>query len=165
MPARSVLRWLLASVAEMATPANRQRLVYGIWSGYAVAIGFGFLAAALAAFELTPWRWIYFALVGVKLATNTLAWAALATKRGVLAAQIVNSTMDIIVLTCGIYFTGDAHSPLFAAYVILVAVMALLSNLGVTVATAGLIVVCFSALMVLMAAGVLPPQPVPGAPG
>ena len=165
MPARSVLRWLLASVAEMATPANRQRLVYGIWSGYAVAIGFGFLAAALAAFELTPWRWIYFALVGVKLATNTLAWAALATKRGVLAAQIVNSTMDIIVLTCGIYFTGGAHSPLFAAYVILVAVMALLSNLGVTVATAGLIVVCFSALMVLMAAGVLPPQPVPGAPG
>jgi len=165
MPARSVLRWLLASVAEMATPANRQRLVYGIWSGYAVAIGFGFLAAALAAFELTPWRWVYFALVGIKLVTNTLAWAALASRRCVLAAQVVNSTTDILVLTCGIYFTGGAHSPLFAAYVILVAVMSLLSNLGVTVATAGLIVVCFSVLMVLMAAGVLPPQPVPGAPG
>jgi signal transduction histidine kinase len=165
MSARSVLRWLLASVAEMATPANRQRLVYGIWSGYAVAIGFGFLAAALAAFELTPWRWVYFALVGIKLVTNTLAWAALAAKRGVLASQIVNSTTDILVLTCGIYFTGGAHSPLFAAYVILVAVMSLLSNLGVTVATAGLIVLCFAVLMVLMAAGVLPPQPVPGAPG
>lgn len=165
MGARSALRWLLDSVADTATPAHRPRLVYGIWSGYAVAIGFGFLAAALAAFELTAWRWAYFVLVGTKLATNTLAWAALARNRAVLAAQIVNSTTDIIVLTCGIYFTGGAHSPVVAAYVILVAVMSLLSNLGVTVATAGLVLVCFSAMMMLMAAGVLPPQPVPGVPG
>jgi signal transduction histidine kinase len=161
----STLAWMIASVAEMATPANRQRLVYGIWSGYAVAIGFGFLAVALAGFQLTPWRWIYLALVGIKLATNTLAWLALARERGVLAAQIVNSSTDILVLTCGIYFTGGAHSPIVAAYVILVAVMSLLSNLGVTVATAGLVLLCFAAMMVLMAAGVLPPQPVPGAPG
>ena len=165
MSLRSALGWMLASVGEMAAPANRQRLVYGIWSGYAVAIGFGFLAVALAVFQLTPWRWIYVLLVGIKLATNTLAWLALARERGVLAAQIVNSTTDIVVLTCGIYFTGGAHSPVVAAYVILIAVMSLLSNLGVTIATAGMILVCFAAMMMLMAAGVLPPQPVPGAPG
>jgi signal transduction histidine kinase len=165
MSVRSALGWILASVGEMATPANRQRLVYGIWSGYAVAIGFGFLAVALAVFQLTPWRWVYVLLVGIKLATNTLAWLALARERGVLASQIVNSTTDIIVLTSGIYFTGGAHSPVVAAYVILIAVMSLLSNLGVTIATGGMILVCFSAMMMLMAAGVLPPQPVPGAPG
>jgi signal transduction histidine kinase len=165
MSVRSAIGWMLASVGEMATPANRQRLVYGIWSGYAVAIGFGFLAVALAVFQLTPWRWVYVLLVGIKLATNTLAWVALARERGVLAAQILNSTTDIVVLTSGIYFTGGAHSPVVAAYVILIAVMSLLSNLGVTVATGAMILLCFSAMMMLMAAGVLPPQPVPGAPG
>jgi signal transduction histidine kinase len=49
--------------------------------------------------------------------------------------------------------------------VIIIAVLALLANLGVTVLTAGIILVLFSTMMVLMAAGVLPPQPVPGAPG
>src|SRR5262249_37583427 len=39
------------------------------------------------------------------------------------------------------------------------------ANLGVTVLTAGIILVLFSTMIVLMAAGVLPPQPVPGAPG
>src|SRR5262249_40714611 len=102
---------------------------------------------------------------GIKLATNTLAWLALVRERGVLAAHVVNSTTDIIVLTCGIYFTGGAHSPLVAAYVILVAVMSLLSNLGVTVATAGLVLLCYAVMMTLLAAGVLPPQPVPGTPG
>src|ERR1044071_4323208 len=165
MSVRSALGWMLASVGEMVTPANSPRLVYGIWSGYAVAIGFGFLAVALAVFQLTPWRWVYVLLVGIKLATNTLAWLALARERGVLASQIISSTTDIIVLTSGIYFTGGAHSPVVAAYVILISVMSLLSNLGVTIATAGMVLVCFSAMMVLMAAGVLPPQPVPGTPG
>lgn len=165
MSRRSVLGWMFASVAEMATPANRHRLISGIWSGYAVAISFGILAVALAMFELTPWRWLYYALVAGKLIVNTIAWAALVKRRAVLAAQVVNSAADIVILTCGIYFTGGPHSPLLAGYVILITVMSLLSNLGVTVLTAVLVLVSFSAMMVLMAAGVLPPQPVPGVPG
>ena len=30
-----------AAVQEMASPANRQKLWYGIWSGYAIAVCFG----------------------------------------------------------------------------------------------------------------------------
>jgi signal transduction histidine kinase len=165
MSVGATLRWLFASVAEMGAPANRPRLVTGVWSGYAVALGFLLLAVALSAFDLTGWHWVYFALVAGKLATNTLAWLALARRRGVLAAHVTNSATDLVVLTCGIYFTGGPHSPLLATYVIVIAVLALLANLGVTVLTAGIILVLFSAMMVLMAAGVLPPQPVPGAPG
>jgi len=165
MTIRAALRWLVASVAEVAAPAHRQRLIHGIWSGYAVGIGFGFLAAALAVFDLTPWHWVYFALVGGKLVTNTIAWLALSRQRAVLAACVFNSTSDMVLLTFGIYFTGGPHSPLLAAYVIIIAVLALLSNLGVTVLAAGISLSLFAAMTGLMAAGVLPPQPVPGAPG
>ncbi|HEX8110875.1 MAG TPA: hypothetical protein VF516_24250, partial [Kofleriaceae bacterium] len=165
MSVRATLRWLFASVAEMGAPAHRRRLVQGVWSGYAVAIGFLVLAAALSAFDLTGWHWVYFALVGGKLVTNSLAWLALSRRRAVLLAHVVNSSADLVALTCGIYFTGGPHSPLLATYVIIIAVLALLANLGVTVLTAGIILVLFSSMIVLMAAGVLPPQPVPGAPG
>jgi signal transduction histidine kinase len=165
MPVRQTLRWMFASVAEMSAPANRQRLVYGIWTGYAVAIGFGILAITLSAFDLTRWHWVYFALIAGKLTTNSLAAVALVRQRGVLATQVINSSADIVVLTCGIYFTGGPHSPLLAAYVIIIAVLALLANLGTTVLTAGLILLCFSTMIVLMATGALPPQPVPGEPG
>ena len=165
MAVRATLRWLFASVAEMGAPANRPRLITGVWSGYAVAISFLVLAVALSAFDLTGWHWVYFALVAGKLATNSLAWLALRRRRAVLLAHIVNSSADLVALTCGIYFTGGPHSPLVATYVIVIAVLALLANLGVTVLTAGIILALFSTMMVLMATGVLPPQPVPGAPG
>lgn len=165
MPVRQTLRWMFASVAEMSAPANRQRLVYGIWTGYAVAIGFAILAITLSVFDLTRWHWVYFALIAGKLTTNSLAALALVRQRGVLATQVINSSADIVVLTCGIYFTGGPHSPLLAAYVIIIAVLALLANLGTTVLTAGIILLCFSTMIVLMATGALPPQPVPGDPG
>jgi signal transduction histidine kinase len=165
MPSRSVLRWLISSVTEMVAPANRRRLVQGIWSGYAVAIGFVVLAVVTTVFELTPWRWVYFGLIAGKLATNSLAWLALTRRRAIVATQLVNSGADVVLLTCAIYFTGGPNSPVFATYVIVIAVLSLLSNTGVTVLAAGLVLVCFSTMMVLMATGVLPPQPVPGAPG
>jgi signal transduction histidine kinase len=165
MPVRQTLRWMFASVGEMSAPANRHRLVYGIWTGYAVAIGFAILAITLSVFDLTRWHWVYFALIAGKLTTNSLAALALVRQRGVLATQVINSSADIVVLTCGIYFTGGPHSPLLAAYVIIIAVLALLANLGTTVLTAGLILLCFSTMIVLMATGALPPQPVPGEPG
>ncbi len=165
MLVRSILSWMIASVAEMSAPVHRPRLFYGIWSGYIVTLGFAILAVAMAMFELTEWRWVYFALVGGKLATNSVAWLALVRQRAVLATQIANTATDIVVLTCGIYFTGGPHSPLFATYVIVIAVLSLLSNLGVTVLAAVLVLACFSAMMLLMAAGILPPQPVVGAPG
>ena len=66
------------ALAEMAAPANRPKLWYGIWSGFAVAIGFAVLAASAAFLGLTPWKWAYMTLVSVKLLTNSLAWLGLA---------------------------------------------------------------------------------------
>jgi signal transduction histidine kinase len=152
-------------VAEMALPANRPKLWFGIWSGFAIAVGFGVLAFAAAFFDLTPWRWAYVELVFIKLLTNALAWLALRNDKLVMETQGLNTTADVVLLTAAIYFTGGPYSPLIATYVIIVAVLSLLSNLGVTVMMAGLIVVLFAAMVIGMTVGVLPATPVPGAPG
>jgi signal transduction histidine kinase len=152
-------------VAEMAAPANRPKLWFGIWSGFAIAIGFGVLATAAALFDLTPWRWAYVELVSIKLLTNALAWLALRNDKLVMETQGLNTTADVVLLTAAIYFTGGPYSPLLATYVIIVAVLSLLSNLGVTIMMAGLIVVLFAAMVIGMATGILPATPVPGAPG
>ncbi len=152
-------------VAEMALPANRPKLWFGIWSGFAIAVGFGVLAFAAAVFDLTPWRWAYVELVSVKLLTNALAWLALRNDKLVMETQGLNTTADVVLLTAAIYFTGGPYSPLIATYVIVVAVLSLLSNLGVTVMMAGLIVVLFAAMVICMTLGILPATPVPGAPG
>ena len=152
-------------LADVAAPANRQRLQYGIWSGYAVALGFMVLATAAAAFDLTPLRWVYFILVGAKLVTNTIAWFALARQRGVLVTQGINSTADIVLLTAAIYFTGGPYSPLLATYVIVISALALLSNRGITLVAAAGIVLAFTIMMIGIATGVLDPMPVPGRPG
>src|SRR5215831_8566462 len=112
MRGRAALAELVASVAEMTTPANRQKLVYGIWTGYAIAAGFAILAVATSVFDLTPWRWVYFGLVAVKLATNSLAALAIARQRAVLVTQALNTGTDIVLLTAVIYFTGGPSSPL-----------------------------------------------------
>jgi signal transduction histidine kinase len=152
-------------VAEMALPANRPKLWFGIWSGFAIAVGFGVLAFAAAVFDLTPWRWAYVELVSVKLLTNALAWLALRNDKLVMETQGLNTTADVVLLTAAIYFTGGPYSPLIATYVIIVAVLSLLSNLGVTVMMAALIVVLFAAMVIGMTLGILPATPVPGAPG
>ena len=152
-------------VEEMAAPANRPKLWFGIWTGFGVAIGFGLLAAGAAALDLTPWRWAYVALIAGKLATNAAALLALWKDRGVLPTQAINTVADVMLLTAAIYFTGGPYSPLLATYVIVIAVLSLLSNIGVTVLMATIIIALYSAMLVLMTIGVLPAMPVPGAPG
>src|SRR5678815_304569 len=164
MRGRAALGELAASVAEMAAPVNRRKLVYGIWSGYAIVLGFAILAVATSVFELTAWRWVYFVLVAIKLVTNSIAWLAIVRQRALLVTQGINTATDVLLLTAVIYFTGGPSSPLLATYVIATAVLSLLANLSVTILTAAFILVCFSTLMALMTAGVLPPQPVPGTP-
>ena len=120
------MKWDLAdALAEMALPVNRPKLWFGVWSGFAIAIGFALLAAAAALFDLTPWTWAYVALVSIKLLTNSLAWWALTRDRFVLETQSLNTTGDVILLTAAIYFTGGPYSPLLPTYVIIVAVLSL----------------------------------------
>jgi signal transduction histidine kinase len=155
---------LVSFVREMGSPANRPKLWFGIWSGYAVAACFAALCTLISVFDPTPWRWVFIPLVGSKLLTNTLAWLALKLDRLVLPTQMLNTSIDIVLLTGGIYFTGGPYSPLLASYVIVVAVLSLLSNLGVTILCVGLIIISYAAMLALMAAGVLPPMPVLGGP-
>ncbi|MEJ7599885.1 MAG: HAMP domain-containing sensor histidine kinase [Kofleriaceae bacterium] len=154
-----------AFVAEMAAPANRAKLRFGIWSGFAIAICFGVLAAAAGLFGLTPWRWEFVGLVGIKLLTNSIAGLSLAKDRAVMETQGLNTMADVVLLTAAMYLTGGAHSPLFPTYVIVIAVLSLLSNLGVTIMMAGITVSCFALMMILLTTGVLAPTPVPGSPG
>jgi signal transduction histidine kinase len=154
-----------AYIAEALAPANRSKLRFGIYTGYALAAGFALLAAAASIFELTPWRWAFVGLISTKVLTNSVAWLAIVRDRLVLVTQVLNSTADVILLTGAIYFTGGPYSPLLATYVIVISAVALLSNIGVTVLALAGIVVCFSTMIILMAAGVLPPTDVPGAPG
>lgn len=162
------LGFFSTSVGEMTAPSNRPRLWAGIWSGFAIAIGFGLLTGAAVIFDLISSPSVRIAcagLVAMKLVTNTLAWVGLTRDTAVLPTQALNTIADVVLLTAAMYYTGGAYSPLLPTYVILVAVLSLLSNLGVTLLMSGLIVISFATMMILTATGVLAPTAVPGSPG
>jgi signal transduction histidine kinase len=165
MQVRSVLHKTFASFAEMLLPVHRQKLMAGIWTGYAIPIGFALLGLAAWAFGLAAWRWDFIALFAIKLTTNSLAWLGLRKQRAVMATCLCNAMSDAVLLTALIYMTGGASSPLVAIYMIEIAVLALQSNFGVTITMVLFILLCFWTMMLLMATGVLPQQPVPGGPG
>jgi signal transduction histidine kinase len=154
-----------AFIAEAVAPANRQKLRFGIYTGYALAAAFAVLALVASGLELTPWRWAFVGLISTKLLTNSVAWLALARDRFITLTQLINSTADVVLLTGAVYFTGGSYSPLIATYVIIVSAIALLANLGTTILMAGGIVLSFSTMMLLMATGVLPATVPPGAAG
>ncbi|MCE9578365.1 MAG: HAMP domain-containing histidine kinase [Deltaproteobacteria bacterium] len=151
-------------VAEMAREENRPKLWFGIWSGYAIAAAFALLALLADIFGLTPWRWAFAGLVAIKLLTNTAAMLSLRSGKGILEWSGLNTGMDTVLMTGAIYLTGGPRSPLIPIYVIEITVIALLTNTGVTLLIAGEVLLCFSLMTVLMAAGVVPDQPVPADP-
>ncbi|MGE0550422.1 MAG: ATP-binding protein [Kofleriaceae bacterium] len=160
-----LVAFFTASVAEMATPANRPRLRAGIWTGFGFAFAFGVLAIGAAIAGLTSWRWVFVGLIAGKLVTNSIAWLALARDRWVMATQGINTVADVVLLTAAMYFTGGPYSPLLATYVIVIAVLSLLSNLGVTILMALVSLVSFATMTVLLSTGVLPPTVALGDPG
>jgi signal transduction histidine kinase len=149
-------------VAEMALPINRPKLQFGIYSGYAIAAGFSLLAAAAAMLDLAAWRWAFLYLVLAKFITNTFAWWCLHRRVFVLESQGLNTYADLILMTAAIYFTGGPVSPLLPIYVINIVVLALLSNLGVTIMFAIFTVLFYSIMVTLIAVGVLPPTEIVG---
>jgi signal transduction histidine kinase len=152
-----------AFVAEMALPVNRTKLQFGVYSGFAIVAAFAILSLVAAVTEFTPWRWAYVGLVSAKLLTNSLAWLSLVRDRWVLETQSLNTFTDVVVMTAVIYFTGAAQSPLLPIYVIEITVLALLSNLGVSILMATTMLVLYAGMLALVSAGVLPPTPAPGA--
>lgn len=142
-------------IAEIEAPANRSKLWFGVWSGYALAVAFAALAITGQSMGLVPWTPIFLLLVGVKLATNTLALVSLRKDWRVLDCQGLNTTTDIAVMTAAIYYTGGQLSPLFPMYVIELTVIALLTNRGVTMLIGATIIAMYTVMSVCVATGVL----------
>ncbi len=145
-----------AFVAEVGTEAFRPKLLAGVFTGYATVSAL-FAVALLARWvDVLPGGYWAFGLVGAKLATNTLAWIAWRRRWLVIELSALNIAADVAVMTGAIYFTGGVLSPLVAIYFVEVAVMALLTNVGLTITTVVGCFVCYAAMVGLVAAGVLP---------
>jgi signal transduction histidine kinase len=151
-------------VAELARPENRPKLWAGVWSGYALAFAFALLALAGDATGVIAEPRGFYVLVLLKLLTNTLMLWSLRNDVWPLELGGLNVVMDVITMTGGIYLTGGPLSPLFAIYVIEVSVIALLTNLGTTVAIATLAWVLHAAVSILAHTGVIPAYPPPAVP-
>ncbi len=163
MPEAAVLRIYPAFIAEMGRDANRHKLWAGVWSGYLIAAGFAVLAVAAAVFDIVPYGTELATIVAIKLATNTAVMLPLRRRSPrALDLMTINITADVVLLTAAIYYTGGPSSPLFVVYVIEVTVMALLSNMGVTLLVAGGILACFGSMCTLVATGTLERIPPPG---
>ncbi len=143
-------------IDEVPTEDFRPKLLGGLVTGYATAL----VLLALVGFAdwldvIANTNWAY-ALVATKLVTNTLAAIAWRTRRLVTPLSALNITADVLVMTGTVYFTGGVMSPLVAIYFVEVAVMALLTNVGLTLVTTGGCFVFYAAMAILTARGVLP---------
>lgn len=152
-------------MTEVALPQNRASLWLGIWSGYGVALCFGLLALAAGATGIVPHRTGFYALLGLKLVTNTVALIGLKRERWVLETQTVNTVVDIVTMTGAIYLTGGPLSPLFGVYLILLAVLAALTNVGVTIVGTVACWLAHSVTTLLVYFGALDAIPPPGSTG
>jgi signal transduction histidine kinase len=150
-----------AFIAEMGRAENAPKVQAGIYTGYATALGFAALAWYAAAHGLIPPSPGFAALVVAKLATNTLSWITLRARVAHLFFATLNIAADLLVMTGAVYLTGGPSSPLLPIYFLEVAVMALLTNLGLTIVTIVASLLLFAGMSVLVRAGVLPLLPTP----
>ena len=148
-------------IAEMGSESNRRRLHMGTRSGFALALAFGALTLFGQLIGAVPASWSFYALVAAKLATNTLARIALHFRRGELELGGLNVAMDVVVMTGAIYLTGGQLSPLFPIYLIELTVIALLTNMGITVLIVVFALVLYTSMALLSFYGVIPTYPPP----
>ncbi len=148
-----------AFVREVATEPFRAKLLTGVFTGYATVAVFLIIAIAMRAVGVLPGGDWPFALLGLKLVTNTLAWLAWRSRRLVISLSSLNITADVVLMTAAVYYTGGVLSPLVALYFIEVAVMALLTNVGLTVTVVAGSFLSYASMVVMVHTGVLDPMP------
>jgi signal transduction histidine kinase len=146
---------------ELAGLRDRRTLMLGIVSGYALTACFAVLLVLAVATDVIHWHWAFGALIAAKLASNTASLITIDSERWSLEVAGVNTAMDAVVMTGAIWATGDTASPIVAIYSIEVTVLALLTNLAVTMLVAALCLVLYIAMGILTATGVLPRFPTP----
>lgn len=142
-------------IAEIGAEKNHKKLVLGTWAGFApVVIFVGFFAAARAQglLGVSPW---FYALMALKVLTNVVALVSLRARRSVLETGGLNVMTDLAVITGAIYLTGGPVSPLVPMYVVELAVIALLTNRGVTLMVGTLAVLAYGAMSLGVLTGAL----------
>jgi len=145
-----------AWVAEIGRESSRANVQAGIYTGYATALFFGGVAwYATKHGVIPPWP-VFTWLVVAKLTTNSLSWLTLRRRVLHLEFATLNIAADLLVMTGAVYLTGGPHSPLLPIYFIEVAIMALLTNLGLTVVTIVASFLLFATMCALIQAGLLP---------
>ncbi|MCC6215057.1 MAG: HAMP domain-containing histidine kinase [Polyangiaceae bacterium] len=158
-----MIRWP-AFIAEVASEEFRPKLAGGIVTGYGTVLALlGVTVAADVGGILPGGPWAY-VLVGAKVATNTLALAAWRWRWWLVELSALNILADVVVMTGAVYFTGGILSPLVSLYFIEVAVMALLTNVGLTATVVLGCFVFYATMAVAVHVGALPAVPplVPG---
>lgn len=145
-----------ASLAEVGSEGFRPKLQAGVYSGYATVatlLVIAIFAHRFGVIARVDWA---LALVAAKFATNSLAWAALRQRKLVIELSALNIMADVFVMTGAVYFTGAAFSPLVSLYFVEVAIMALLTNFALTVATIIGAFACYATMVSLVAFGTIP---------
>jgi signal transduction histidine kinase len=148
-------------IAEMGEPRHRPQLHLSVKTGFITCLAVLGLALLSDWLGVVTFRRAFLVPIIVKLATNTLAWAALRLGRWELLAATVNVSTDAFVMTAAVYFTGGELSPIFPIYLIEITVVALLGNVGLTVLAAVGVIVTYAGMAILVRAGVLPVWPPP----
>ncbi len=151
-----------AFLAELARPDRREVLAGGVRSGYLVVAIFGVLLVLGDAVGALAQPGPLYALVGLKLLTNTAAWWALRTERAVMFFSALNVAMDVVAMTGAVHWTGGAASPLFSIYVVEAAVLAMLTNARVTLLVVAGALVLYAVSVAGTALGWWPGFPPPG---
>ncbi|MFO0658292.1 MAG: HAMP domain-containing sensor histidine kinase [Polyangiaceae bacterium] len=148
-------------IAELDDERARKHLELGVPSGYVVPGFYAVLAGVAQSQGSIPAAWWFFGLVSLKFVANTALLLALRARRWVLPLASINLLVDLFLLTSGVYLTGGLVSPFVTAYVVEIAVMATLTNLGVTITTASIIFTLHTAMVLSVYVGWLPAIPPP----
>lgn len=150
-----------AFVAEIAREEHRPKVLTGVFTGYAtvaVLLVLVIVGTELAVFSSGPWA---YALIAVKLTTNTAAWWAWRTRILYVELSALNILADVLLMTGAVYFTGGLLSPIAPIYFVEIAVMALLTNAGLTILTTAGAFAMYATMGILIHVGVLPQLPSP----
>lgn len=145
-----------AFVAEIERADYRPKILTGVFTGYASALVLVVIVTAamtLGWLNVGPWPYV---LIAIKLATNTAAWWAWRTRILYIELSALNIFADVFLMTGALYFTGASFSPLVPIYFLEIAVMALLTNVGLTVLTVVGAFGMYAAMVLMVHAGVLP---------
>ncbi len=150
------MSWLGKQIEELNTPYYREKLAWGVPSGYILTIGLAVLALLFGHVGLLENVWsMVLILAPIKLFTNTLMWWSLRKDRFVLSVAVLNQIADVGLITGMIYFTGGPTSPVISVYYVVLALIAMLTNVGATILTGALMLVAYSTMLLLIHSGVL----------